>query len=266
VLVRLSSRFLGRGLTRLALPLAAIPFWVLFNVQKANAVMAECTALTIGPALAVDAADGLLPSEPRLLSLSHRAAVVRAVAASIFHNVQRVQLPLPGFGFSAAAGSVHPNAAALLEHLEWRCGLVPVAGRVGGWPLPDAPLDDTAAFQKRVLPALDVRGRVLTLRMLALALCLDGHVNLPDRWYFVRCARAAGMPVTAETMREFRSLEILFGVGALNASALNELFDEYLRPRPARERTGRRRAVQKPRQTGDSGGWVADVCLTLFAR
>jgi hypothetical protein len=124
IVLRLTARFMSREVSRLALPLAAIPFWVLWNVGKADAVMAECTALTIGPALAVEAADGLL-AQAMLMPRAHRSAVVRAVAVSIFHNVERIQLPLPGFGYSASPGAVHPNAAALLEHLENRCGILP---------------------------------------------------------------------------------------------------------------------------------------------
>jgi hypothetical protein len=306
LLTRLASRFISRELSRVALPLAAIPFWVLWNIGKANAVMCECTALTIGPALAVEAADGLLPRFPLLeLPSSHRLAVVRAVAASVHHNVDRIQLPLPGFGYSAAAGAVHPNAAALLGHLEARCGLVPrlvkaadadaaaeaadaraaagrARGRTGAEPsgATEGPaqaarrarrsaaaredaLDSVSAFQTRVLPALDARGRVLALRMLALALCLDGHVNLPDRFFFVRCSRAAGMPVDREVMSQFRALEKLFGDGALCTKSLTQLFATRVRAegRPAEgiRLRGRSALASSP------SAWWWDLRMTLCA-
>ncbi|KAG8465802.1 hypothetical protein KFE25_005372 [Diacronema lutheri] len=283
LLVRLSSRFLGREATRLALPLTAVPFWVLWNVAKANAVMAECTALTIGPALAIEAVDGLLPRATLLeMPRAHREAVVRAVAASILHNVRRVQLPLPGFGFSAAAGSVHPNAAALLEHLQARCGIrAHVSLRHSRVP-ECGPLDSVHGFQNQVLPALDATGRVLALRVLALALCLDGHVNLPDRFFFVRCARAAGMPIDPAAMRQFYALEQLFGAGALDSRAVRRLFEaSALRARAEREawlvRTLRglvpgargRRVLALAANRGRVGvghgaaSWWADVLMTV---
>lgn len=119
-----------------------------------------------------------------------------------------------------------------------------------------------------MLPALDAKGRVLALRVLALALCLDGHVNLPDRFFFVRCARAAGMPVDAAAMRQFRSLEKLFGSGALNASALTELFAQ--RSAGADDLLGRRQVVvgngvlRRRAELGKAkSGWWADVLTTL---
>lgn len=80
----------------------------------------------------------------------------------------------------------------------------------------------------QVLPNLDLPGRVLTMRVLALALCLDGHVNLPDRFFFVRCASSAGLKVDRATMRQFHALEQLFSASILDASAINQLFEADL--------------------------------------
>jgi hypothetical protein len=104
---------------------------------------------------------------------------------------------------------------------------------------------------------------VLVLRVLALALCLDGHVNLPDRFFFVRCARAAGMPVSRESMLEFRSLEKLFGAGALNTEALTQLFDEHSQPRFSFQFL-RARGSDRPPTGGAIGGWWADLITTLL--
>lgn len=152
VFMRLLTRFLGRELTRVAVPLVAIPFWMLWNVGKAKAVMTECAALTTGPALGVEVLGELLPHRRRM-PLAHRVAVVRAVAASIHHNVRRVELPFPGFGYSAAAGSVHPNSAILLEAVESAMGVrQPTL-------LPDEALDSVPAFQYRVRGRAARRGR-----------------------------------------------------------------------------------------------------------
>ena len=163
----------------------------------------------------------------------------------------------------------------------------PAANRVPAQrPLPSHrcaahPFNSGALAQ--VLPSLDLAGRVLAMRVLALALCLDGHVNLPDRFFFVRCARAAGMPVDRKAMAQFRSLERLFGAGALNASALAQLFvgqadanlnggasGAFANPLP-QDQAVTSAYARTPASTAQnvnvgSRAWWSDLLMTVFAR
>ena len=175
VLKMLVRRILGRVAVRSVVgalvPFVAVPVTAAWNAIVSYKVVREARIRAMGPS-AIDEALGTILAAPEgaeALGPEGRLAVVRAVGAAIVRTED-----------------LHPNLACLLEGVRTRVGL-------SGAPL-DA-LDDVPAFLG-ALPALPERDRRTTLRVLALALALDGRVSWREARLFRQAVEAAG--VTAD--------------------------------------------------------------------
>lgn len=165
----LVRRLLGRVLVRSALntlvPFVAVPITALWNGVVTRKVLEEAKLRAMGPSAAEELV-GLVFAEAPALSEAGRRAAVRAIAAAIVRTQD-----------------LHPNVVALLEEVREQ------AGDTG-----NAELDDVGEFLES-LPALPPGELRVALRLLAVAIAVDGKVTAKETRLYGDALEAVGRPV-----------------------------------------------------------------------
>jgi hypothetical protein len=167
----LVRRILGRALVRAWLPFVAVPITAAWNGVVCWLILREARIRAMGPSAASEMVSVVFDGVGELGELA-RAAVVRAVAASIVRTVD-----------------LHPNLVALLVEVRAR---VPPRRVVGDARETDR-LDDPRVFLE-VLGELQEHEQRLVLRVLSVAAAIDGRLTRAEK-RLLRDARAAcGLP------------------------------------------------------------------------
>jgi hypothetical protein len=174
-LVRLLiRRLVGRATVRYLLVFMAVPITALWNGIVCWLILRQARFRVIGPS-AVEETLNRLVSETQSRPRPFAEALVRAAAAT-----------------AVSKRRLHPNLVLLLEGLHERTGRIPV---------PEA--DDPA----RLLAALRALGpdeRKRVLRILALALVLDGGVTKDEQRFWIRCLEVSGCAFPGDYVENLR--------------------------------------------------------------
>lgn len=179
----LVKRMLGRAVVRAWLPFVAVPITAAWDGVVCWLILREARIRAMGPSAATEMIASALGDAGELGTLA-RAAVVRAVAASIVRTVD-----------------LHPNLVALLEI---------VRARVGHDLSPEDTerLDDPRAFLT-VLRNLARPEQQLVLRVLSIATVIDGRVTRAEKRLLrdarAACGLAGDLGATARLLRAFRN-------------------------------------------------------------
>lgn len=177
---RILGRVAVRSVVGAIVPFVAVPVTAAWNAIVSYRVVREARIRAMGPS-AIEVALGEIlvgPEDAEALGPEGRIAVVRAVGSAIVRTED-----------------LHPNLARLLDDVRRHVDLA-------GAPL-DA-LDDVPAFL-RMLPALPERDRRTTLRVLALALALDGRVSSREARLYRQALDAADVPADPHALERLRA-------------------------------------------------------------
>lgn len=177
VVRRILGRVAVRGVVGAIVPFVAVPVTAAWNAIVSYKVVREARIRAMGPS-AIDEALAQILAEGGALGEDARIALVRAVGAAIVRTED-----------------LHPNLARLLDELRARVG-------ASGTPL--EALDDVPAFL-RALPALPERERRITIRVLALALALDGRVSSRETRLFHQASAAASVSADPHAPERLRA-------------------------------------------------------------
>lgn len=176
---RILGRVLVRSVVGALIPFVAVPVTAAWNAIVSYLVVREARIRAMGPSAVDEALSKLLdPESPSALSPEGRLSVVRAVGAAIVRTED-----------------LHPNLARLLEGVRAR------VGQPGG---PGDALDDVPAFLS-ALPTLPEHDRRTTLRVLALALAIDGRITSRESRLFRQALEASGRPADPTPLEQLRA-------------------------------------------------------------
>lgn len=160
IIKALVRRMLGRAGVRTWLHFVGVPVTALWNCTVSWTVMRQARIRVMGPSAAMEYVSVILDREPPL-SRRGKIAALRAVGCTI-----------------VSIKDMHPNLRALLGHLHRRLGEPPQEG-----------FDDRAKFLEQI-GKLDRIGQNLVLRILAVAIIIDGRIGRSER-HLMRDALAA---------------------------------------------------------------------------
>jgi hypothetical protein len=161
LLKMLIRRVLTRALARTVLPFVAVPVTAAWNGLVTWLVVREARIRAMGPSAVQEALPELLPSRPA--SSKEGEVLVRAVASSIVRKQ-----------------NLHPN----LHHL-----LVTVHQAVGAGEVADVDSPERFIQELRMLPE---EARPAALRLLAVAVVIDGRTSARERRLFAQAAQLCG--------------------------------------------------------------------------
>lgn len=176
LLKALVRRLLGRSAVRAVLVLVAVPVSAAWDAIVCWSAIREARVRVLGPSAARELLTTIFTAGPPDLTPAACALSVRAVASAIVRS-----------------RDLHPNLVTLLRD---------VRERVGD-PSEDA-LDDSRQFLSR-LPSLAVEERRLVLRILAVAVIIDGKLARNERRLVREAQRACSLPEDDGALRRLRS-------------------------------------------------------------
>jgi hypothetical protein len=165
VFKQLVARMLPLLATRYVLAFTAIPINGLWNGLVCWSVLREARIRVMGPSAAVEMVDAVLENEPAP-SGALAEAMHRAVASAIVRTRE-----------------LHPNHVAIVQAVRQRLGQ----------PARGLELDDSDRFLQQ-LPELDVAGRRVVIRILAVAAIIDGRLVRPERRLLAEAYAVAQIP------------------------------------------------------------------------
>jgi hypothetical protein len=171
----LLRRALGRSAVRAVLTFAAVPVTAVWCAVVSFLTLREARVRVLGPSAARELVTAIFDEGPRDLSPAARAMALRAVGASIVRTQD-----------------LHPNLQALLHEVRARTG-----------DSPEADLDDSRLFLQR-LPALDPDERRLVMRVLKVAVVIDGRLAREEKRLVREAQLACGMPVDDRQVHALR--------------------------------------------------------------
>lgn len=164
----LVRRMLGRALVRAWLPFVAVPITAAWNGVVCWLILREARIRAMGPSAAIELVSIVFEDAGALGDVA-RAAVVRAVAASIVRTVD-----------------LHPNLVALLVEVRARVEHEALSARGV------ERLDDPKEFL-RVLHDLEPREQRLVLRVLSIAAAIDGRLTRAEKRLLEEARAACGL-------------------------------------------------------------------------
>lgn len=174
ILKVLIRRVLTRALVRaVVLPFISVPVTAAWNAVVTWLVVREARIRAMGPAAVEEALPGLLPSGP--MPAAEREVLVRAVASSIVRKQ-----------------NLHPNLRHLLQAVHRKMH----AGAVVDVDSPDRFLEE--------LVTLPVERRGAPLRLLAVAVVIDGRTSARERRLFAQAEQACHAPLPPGTLDALR--------------------------------------------------------------
>lgn len=175
VVKALLRRALGRSAVRAALTFAAVPVTAAWCAVVSFLALREARVRVLGPSAARELVTAIFAEGPADLSPAGRAMALRAIGSAIVRTQD-----------------LHPNLQALLHE---------VRERTGDPPEPD--LDDSRLFLAR-LPGLDPAERRLVLRVLLVAVVIDGRLHRHERRLLREAQLACGLPVDDRAVHALR--------------------------------------------------------------
>lgn len=179
----LLRRLLGRAALRSWLPFVAVPVTALWNGVVSWLILREARIRALGPS-AIEELSRLLFADADAVSAEGRLAALRAVASAIVRTQD-----------------LHPNLLRLLEVTRRH------VGDTGA-----AELDDVGLFLAQVA-RLSEAERTLALRVLAVALAVDGRLTSRERALWLEARSAAGRPPALTELERLR-VDFVRGNGA----------------------------------------------------
>jgi hypothetical protein len=162
IIKALVRRMLGRAGVRTWLHFVGVPVTALWNCTVSWTVMRQARIRVMGPSAAMEYVSVILDREPPL-SRRGKLIALRAVGCTI-----------------VSTKDMHPNLRALLGHLHKRLGEPPQEG-----------FDDRARFLDEIR-GLDRIGQNLVLRILAVAIIIDGRIARGERQLMEDALEACG--------------------------------------------------------------------------
>mmetsp|Transcript_30781 Transcript_30781/g.100196 ORF Transcript_30781/g.100196 Transcript_30781/m.100196 type:complete len:892 (+) Transcript_30781:91-2766(+) len=189
VLRRVLVRFIGKEF----LPLISVPIIIFFNVMLAYRLTRDVLVLALGPHYVTSMFDATLSTAKRVTG-QLRIAIMRTIAVAITYRAE-----------------MHPMLELLLRHAAFRLkwtGLeeetskleeAQSGGLVGSSPTSQKTLvaiESRRELVRNVLPALSRADRLAVVRVLSLALVVDGLVFADEKLFMREVLGAAGFRVS----------------------------------------------------------------------
>ncbi len=175
VIKALVRRMLGRAGVRTWLRFVGVPVTALWNSAVSWTVIRQARIRVMGPSAAMEFVSVLVPPE-QPISDQLRVTALRAVGCTI-----------------VSTKDLHPNLRALLGHLHKRLGEPPQQG-----------FDDRAKFLEEI-QRLDRSQQNLVLRILSVAVVIDGRISRPERRLLRDTFTACGRDIDMTTLRRMRA-------------------------------------------------------------
>ena len=166
------QRFVGRVAVRWTLDLVAIPVYAFWDALVTHWVVRHGRICCMGPSAAVSLIDELLENSPDVSEAGKQVAV-RAAASAVARNSQ-----------------LHPNVAALIGVVIDRLGQPEFEN-----------IDDSSALLD-TLRSANQPDQEFLLRILAIALILDGRISYWEKRLYREAAMACGREPNDQTIRE----------------------------------------------------------------